>query len=200
MWFWSIILVWFKSIVISIHIFCKTNFLQEQGSIFSHQEICLQNEKVKVWHGKVNNSDYWRPKVNDKFDSVWNNILDKAQHTVAMEQNLENYDLGLNNANVKILKKNTYSVIKSYKCNQCGFASSYAGNLRRHLKTHSGEKQNKCNQCDFASSHADNLRTHLKMHSGEKSNKCNQCDYASSQASHLRTHLKNAQWRKIKQV
>ena len=33
----------------------------------------------------------------------------------------------------------------------------------------SGEKSNKCNQCDYASSWAGNLRTHLKMHSGEKS-------------------------------
>ena len=40
----------------------------------------------------------------------------------------------------------------------------------------SGEKSNKCNQCDYASSWAGNLRTHLKMHSGEKPNKCNQCD------------------------
>ena len=81
-------------------------------------------------------------------------------------------------------------VIKSNKCNQCAFASSYAGNLRQHLKTHSGEKSNKCNQCDYASSRAGHLRTHLKIHSGEKSHKCNRCNYASSRASHLRTHLK----------
>ena len=35
-----------------------------------------------------------------------------------------------------------------------------AGDLRR-LKIHSGEKLNKCNQCYFASSHAGNLRRHL---------------------------------------
>ena len=29
---------------------------------------------------------------------------------------------------------------KAYKCNQCDFASVQAGNLRTHLKTHSGEK------------------------------------------------------------
>ena len=56
--------------------------------------------------------------------------------------------------------------------------------------SHSGEKTNKCNQCDFASSYAGALRTHLKTHSGEKSNKCNQCDYTSSQTSNLRTHFK----------
>ena len=32
------------------------------------------------------------------------------------------------------------------------YASSRAGNLRKHLKTHSGEKLNKCNKCDYASS------------------------------------------------
>ena len=34
--------------------------------------------------------------------------------------------------------------------------------------THSGEKSNKCNQCDFACSQAGTLKRHLKMHS-EKS-------------------------------
>ena len=32
--------------------------------------------------------------------------------------------------------------------NQCAYASSRAGHLRKHLKTNSGEKSNKCNQCD----------------------------------------------------
>ena len=61
----------------------------------------------------------------------------------------------------------TTSREKTNKCNQCGYASSYAGNLRTHLKTHTGEKPNKCNQCDYASSYASALRTHLKTHSGE---------------------------------
>ena len=79
---------------------------------------------------------------------------------------------------------------KSNKCKQCDYASYQADNLRRHLKTHSGEKSNKCNQCDFASAWAGHLRRHYKTHSGERTNKCNQCDYASSRADSLRTHLK----------
>ena len=64
--------------------------------------------------------------------------------------------------------------------------------LIKFIKASHGEaeKPNKCYQCDYASSQAGNLRTHLKTHSGEKTNKCNLCDYASSQAVHLRTHLK----------
>ena len=31
-----------------------------------------------------------------------------------------------------------------------------------HLKTHSGEKSNKCNRCDYASSQAGDLKRHLK--------------------------------------
>ena len=90
------------------------------------------------------------------------------KQTVAMEQehNLENY--GLKDANMKILKKNSDNVITSNRCNQCDYASSRAGNLRTHLKMHSGEKSNKCNQCDFTSSYARTLRKHLKTHSGEK--------------------------------
>ena len=51
------------------------------------------------------------------------------------------------------------------------YASSRAGSLRTHSKTHSAEKSNKCNQCDYACSDPSALRTHLKTHTGEKPNK-----------------------------
>ena len=53
---------------------------------------------------------------------------------------IETYDFVLKGVNVNIPKKMTDDGIKPNKCNQCDFASSLAGNLRRHLKTHSGEK------------------------------------------------------------
>ena len=98
-----------------------------------------------------------------KFNSVWNNHLDKAQPKVTIEQ-METYSFDLKHVNEKI------KVIKSNKCNQCDFAASRAGALRSHMKTHSGEKSNKCNQCDYASSQAGDLRRHLKTHTGEKPN------------------------------
>ena len=55
----------------------------------------------------------------------------------------------------------------SYKCNQCDYAAVQAGNLKRHLKSHSGEKSYNCNQCDYSSVQACHLRRHLKTHYGE---------------------------------
>ena len=110
-----------------------------------------------------------------------------------MEKILESFD------NVEGLVRVTKTGTMPNKCNQCDYASSWAGNLRTHLKKHGGEKSNKCSQCDFASPYTSALKTHLKVHSGEKSNKCNQCDFASSNTSALRTHLKT-QWRKVKQM
>ena len=89
-----------------------------------------------------------------------------------MDPDLINDDLSESGVNVDVPLRNTSNEReKSNKCNQCDYASSSPGNLRRHLKTHSGEKSNKCNQCDYASIQAGDLRTHLKTHSGEMANK-----------------------------
>ena len=79
-----------------------------------------------------------------------------------MDENLQN----VNKEASKNVTKNGQDM-RSNKCNQCKYESSRAGNMRSHLKRHSGEKSNKCNQCDYASSEARNLRRHMKIHSGE---------------------------------
>ena len=83
---------------------------------------------------------------------------------LGMDQNLEQQYLGKNTA-IEIPIREADGRENTNKCNQCDFASSQAGDLRRHLRTHSGEKPNKCNKCDFASSRASNLGAHLKTHS-----------------------------------
>ena len=95
-----------------------------------------------------------------------------------MDQTTENHDLSKYNDKIKAPMKEPRTRKRSNKCNQCDFSSSWVGNLRTYLKTHSGEGPNKCNQCEYISSDAGHLSTHLKIHSGEKSNKCSQWDYA----------------------
>ena len=79
------------------------------------------------------------------------------------DKTIECFELDENEANVEASRNVTKNgqKITINKCNQCKYTSSHAGNLRTHLKRHSGEKSNKCKQ-------AGNLRRHLKMHSGEK--------------------------------
>ena len=57
-----------------------------------------------------------------------------------MDQNLGQHDTSGSKTNVKAPMKETNTKVRSNKCNQCDFASSEAGNLRRHLKTHNVEK------------------------------------------------------------
>ena len=104
---------------------------------------------------------------------------------------------------------------KAYKCNQCDFASIWAGDLRTHLKTHSGKKSVQmqpmqlcvCSGRQFEDTFEKSLlrkgiqmqhmrlcinssRKHLKTPSGDKSFKCIQCNSESRQVGYLRTHLK----------
>ena len=109
---------------------------------------------MKVSHRKVN------PKSIIDFNQFEGTIWAKYN---TMAQTCKNYDFGLKGE--EILKKKTDSDIKSNKCNQCEYAFSRAGDLRTHLRIHSGEKSNKCNQCSFASAQAGNLKKHLKTHS-----------------------------------
>ena len=85
------------------------------------------------------------------------------------------------------------------KTNQCDFATVHSDDLRKHLKTHTGEKSLKCNQSDYASVLARNLRRHLKTYSGKKSLKCNQCVNAFVQTGSLPTS-ENSLPRKVVQL
>ena len=114
-----------------------------------------------------------------------------------VDKNLQDFELAALDEWVELAKlvneeasKNETKNDQYMLSNKCKYASSRDGNLRTHLKIHSGEKSNKCNQCDYACSDPSALGSHMKTHSGEKLRKCNQCDYASSDTSNLRRHLK----------
>ena len=106
--------------------------------------------------------------------------MGRAQHAVAMDQALENFNL--KDANFEILKKTTDNVLKSNKCIQSDYASSHAGDLRNHLKKHSGVKSYICNHCGYASSYAHDLRTHLKKHGKSQTNAISVTIYPVMQA------------------
>ena len=59
-----------------------------------------------------------------------------------METNLQHFELAENYINEEASQNDTNNDqdTVSNKCNQCKYASSQAGNLKRHLKAHSGKK------------------------------------------------------------
>ena len=77
----------------------------------------------------------------------------------------------------------------AHKCNQCGYSSITAVNLKNHLLVHSGEKPFACKQCKYSCRHPSALKSHMLSHSGEKPFICKQCNYSCTTASNLKTHM-----------
>ena len=92
-----------------------------------------------------------------------------------MDQNVEPRYYSKSTAN-QVPMRETEGREKSNQCNQCAYASYHAGDLRKHLKIHSGEESNKCNDFEYKS-----ILPGIMM---------NQCDYASSRTDHLTSHIK----------
>ena len=89
-----------------------------------------------------------------------------------MDRNLEQRDLGKSTAN-EIPKRGSDGREKSNKCIQCDYVSSRARDLRKHLKTHSGEKS--------------------LIHSRKISKNCEKRDNVPIQAGSLKTNTEEQQ-------
>ena len=59
---------------------------------------------------------------------------------------------------------------KDHKCDSCGKAFSYRGDLKKHKNSvHNGQKDHKCDSCGKSFSEAGNLKTHINSaHNGKK--------------------------------
>ena len=80
--------------------------------------------------------------------------------------------------------------IQKYECPFCSKILPHAGNMKKHILTHTGEKPYTCNECGKAFSLKSNLTKHTLIHTGEKPFSCEFCDYSSIFKADVKRHVK----------
>lgn len=69
---------------------------------------------------------------------------------------------------------------KPYNCGQCEYRAAKQGQLKSHMRTHTGEKPYECDVCDYKSSWKASINKHKKTHSKCKPYKCDLCDFETA--------------------
>ncbi|XP_014780669.1 zinc finger protein Xfin [Octopus bimaculoides] len=81
------------------------------------------------------------------------------------------------------------SLGRPYICSRCGKAFLRPGDLRLHIRTHTGEKPFSCDLCPKTFAQTSHLTKHRRVHTGERPYTCALCNLAFTQSSNLKKHV-----------
>ncbi|XP_071060571.1 zinc finger protein 79-like [Pseudochaenichthys georgianus] len=79
---------------------------------------------------------------------------------------------------------------KPFSCSVCKKAFSQSGNVKEHMRVHTGEKPFSCSVCKKAFSKNISLKGHMRIHTGEKPFSCSVCTKLFSQSGSLKGHMR----------
>ncbi|XP_064093080.1 zinc finger protein 513-like isoform X38 [Macrobrachium nipponense] len=84
-----------------------------------------------------------------------------------------------------------YNPIRFLQCPYCQYSTPVMTNMKRHVRTHTGEKPFACPHCQYTSTTKENVTKHIRIHTGEKPFSCPHCNWRFSNQSQLGRHVKS---------